>query len=59
MKIVSDHCNCSACLKKYYCSDYALIVGMQSHAKKFLDGKNNDIQILFQVERCKNRKVRK
>jgi hypothetical protein len=58
MRIVSDSCKCSACLNKYYCQDYALIVSIQKHAKEFLKDKNNDIQLVFQVEYCIKRKVR-
>jgi len=59
MKLVSDSCKCSSCLKKYYCKDYANIVTIQTLAKKFFADKNNKVVVVFQVEYCPNRKTRK
>ncbi len=59
MRIVSDSCKCSPCLKKYYCKDYAYIISMQSHAKKFLENKNDNIVIVFQVEYCESQETRR
>jgi len=59
MKIVSDNCQCSHCINKYYCKDYSMIVAAQTINKKYLRYGTNDITIVFQVERCPNRQTRK
>jgi len=58
MKIVSDNCKCSSCLKKYFCPDYAMIVSIQNIAGKYLAFGDKNIQLVFQTEYCPNKKNR-
>jgi cysteinyl-tRNA synthetase len=52
MKIVSDGCICAKCLDKHTCKYCAMVSSVQKLADRYFAYESEDIQVVFQIEKC-------